>query len=46
MAANQQETMSLLSVHNKATPTRALNEEEVINIQLPYDLQAPTEPKL
>ena len=46
MAANQQETTRPLSVHNEALPTHAHHEEEVINIQLPYDLQAPTEPEL
>ena len=46
MAANQQETMRPLPVHNEVPPTHALHEEEVINIQLPYDLQAPTKPEL
>ena len=46
MAANQQETMRPLSVHNEAPPTHAHYEEEVINIQLPYNIQAPTEPEL
>ena len=46
MAANQQETTRPLPVCNEVPPTHALHEEEVINIQLPYDLQAPTEPKL
>jgi len=44
--ANQQETTRPLSVCNEIPPTHAPHEEEVINIQLPYDLQAPTEPEL
>ena len=43
MAANQQETTRPLPVCNEVPPT---HEEEVINIQLPYDPQAPTEPEL
>jgi len=46
MAANQQNNMRPLHVHNEATPTLSQHEEEVINIQIPYDLQAPTEPEL
>ena len=46
MAANQQETMRPLSVHNEAPPTHAHHEEEVINIQLPYNLHAPTKLEL
>ena len=46
MAANQQENTRPLHVYNKAPPIHAPHEEEVINIQLPYDPQAPTEPKL
>ena len=46
MAANQQETTRPLPVCNEVPPTYAPHEEEVINIQLPYDLQVPTEPKL
>ena len=46
MAANQQETTRPLSVHNEASPTHAQHEEEVINIQLPYDPHASTEPEL
>ena len=46
MVANQQETTRPSSVHNEAPPTHAQHEEEVINIQLPYDPHAPTEPEL
>ena len=46
MAANQQETTRPQPVHKEVPPTHAPHEEEVINIQLPYDPQAPTEPKL
>ena len=31
---------------NEATPTHVSNEESAINIQLPYDPNAPTEPDL
>ena len=46
MAANQQDNTRPLHVHNKAPPTHSQHEKEVINIQLPYDPQAPTEPNL
>jgi len=46
MVANHQETMRPSNVHNEALPTQASHEEEIINIQLPYDPQAPTEPEL
>jgi len=46
MVANHQETMRPLNVHNEAPPTHASHEEEVINIQLPYNPQAPTKPDL
>jgi len=46
MAANHQETMRPLNVHNEAPPTQAPHEEEVINIQLSYNPQAPTKPEL
>jgi len=46
MAANQQDNTRPLHVHNEAPPTHSQHEEEVINIQLPYDPQAPTEPDL
>ena len=38
MVANHQETMRPPNVHNEDPPTHAPYEEEVINIQLPYDL--------
>jgi len=37
--------MKPLNVHNKAPPTHAFHKNDVINIQLPYDLQIPTEPE-
>jgi len=46
MMANQQDNTRPLYVHNEALPTHSQHKEEVINIQLPYDLQAPTEPDL
>ena len=46
MVANQQETTRPSSVHNEASPTHAQHKEEVINIQLPYNPYAPTEPEL
>jgi len=32
--------------NSEATPTHASNEESVINVQLPYDLNASTKPEL
>ena len=46
MAANQQAPTRLHNVNNEATPTHAQHEDDVINIQLPYDPNAPTEPQL
>ena len=46
MAANQQETTRPHDVNNETTPTHVSNEDNTINIQLSYDLQAPTEPEL
>ena len=46
MAANQQETSRPMDVNNEATPSHVQHEDDVINIQLPYDPQAPTEPEL
>ena len=44
--ADQQEPMRPMSGNNEALPTHASHEESIINIQLPYDPQAPTEPEL
>ena len=33
-------------VNNEATPTNGNHEDDIINVQLPYDPQAPTEPEL
>ena len=38
--------MRPLHVHNKTTPTHSQHKKETINIQLPYDPQAPTKPEL
>ena len=46
MAANLQETTRPLPIRNEIPPTHAPHEEEVINIQLPYDPQAPAKPEL
>ena len=46
MVANQQTTTRLHNVNNEATPTHARHEDDVINIQLPYNPNAPTEPQL
>ena len=34
------------NIYNEAPPTHASHEDDVINIQLPYDPQTPTEPEL
>jgi len=34
------------ATNNEATPSHVPHEDDIINIQLPYDPQAPTEPKL
>ena len=44
--ADQQEPMRLIGGNSKATPTHASNKESVINVQLPYNPNAPMEPKL
>ena len=46
MAANQQETSRPMDVNNEATLSYVQHKDDVINIQLPYDPQAPTEPEL
>jgi len=46
MAADQQETTRPMGGYNEAPPTHAPYEESIINIQLTYDMQAPTEPEL
>ena len=45
-AADQQEPMRLIDSNNEAPLTYASHKESIINIQLPYDPQAPTEPEL
>jgi len=44
--ANQQDTTRTTGDNNKAFTTYGTHEESVINIQLPYDSQAPTKPDL
>ena len=46
MAANHQETTRPLDINNEAPPSHVHHKNEVINIQLPYDPQAPTELEL
>jgi len=45
-ATNQQDISRPQDTNNKATPSHVQHEDDVINIQLPYDPQALTEPKL
>jgi len=45
-AANQQAPTRLHNVNNEATPTHARHKDDMINIQLPYDPNALTEPQL
>ena len=46
MAANQQIPTRLHNANNEATPTHAQHEDDIINIQLPYNPHAPTKPEL
>ena len=43
---NQQAPMRPLGGINEATPAHGQHEEDVINVQIPYDINAPTEPEL
>jgi len=43
---NQQAPMRPPGGINEATPTHRQHEENVINVQIPYDINAPTEPDL
>ena len=43
---NQQDTMRPPATNNEATSLYIPHEDDIINIQLLYDLQAPTEPEL
>ena len=43
---NQQETSRPPVPNNEATPSHVSHKDDIINIQLPYDPQAPTEPEL
>ena len=45
-SADQQDPTRLMGGNNKASLTHGTHEESIINIQLSYDLQAPTEPDL
>ena len=44
--ADQQDTMRTMGNNNKASTTYGTHEKSVINIQLPYNPQAPTKPDL
>ena len=46
MATNHQETMRPLNVNNKTSSSHVYHENNIINIQLPYDPQTLTEPEL
>jgi len=46
MAANQQVPTRPLGGNNEATSTHVQHMDDIINIQIPYDLHAPTEPEL
>jgi len=46
MAADQQKTMRPKAGYNEAPPTHPTHEESIINIQIPYDIDTPTEPEL
>ena len=43
---NQQDTSKSPAANNEAIPSHVSHENDVINIQLPYDPQAPMEPEL
>jgi len=45
-ATIQQDNTKPQASNNKATPSHGIYEDEVINIQLPYNHQAPMEPEL
>ena len=45
-ATINQDNTRPLAINNEANPTHGIHEDDVINIQLPYDPQAPTEPEL
>ena len=46
MATNQQVPTRLHNVNNETTTTHARHEDDIINIQLPYNPNAPMEPEL
>jgi len=45
-ATNQQDTLRPQDTNNEATPSHVQHEDDVVNIQLPYDPQVLTEPEL
>ena len=45
-ATNQQDTTRPPTLNNEATPSYVPLKDDIINIQLPYDPQGPTEPEL
>ena len=46
MAANQQAPTKLHNINNEVTPTHTQHEDDMINIQLPYNPNAPIKPQL
>ena len=44
--ANQQTSMRSTGGINEASPTHGQHEENIFNVQLPYDINAPVEPEL
>jgi len=46
IAANQQVPVRPQCGNNEATSTHVQHEDDIINIQIPYNLQAPMEPEL
>ena len=45
-AADSENNTRPTGVNNEATPANGNHEDDIINVQLPYDPQAPTEPEL
>ena len=45
-ATNLLDNTRIPATNNEATPAHAVHEEDIINIQLPYDPNAPTDPEL
>ena len=45
-ATINQDNMRPFAINNEVNPTHGIHKDDAINIQLPYDPQAPTEPEL